>query len=229
MGDYVYCLECKPPKRFKQITNTHLRSKHGMTVDEYLKLHPDADIVCQSVRDKLVAANEAKWSDPKYKDRVSKTISGVIIEQWKDGKYSRTQTEEHKRKKNAAQSKTMCENPRFGEDAGNWRGGSSFEPYCEKFNNQFKECIRDRFNRLCFLCGMTEKENGRKLDVHHVNYDKSCLCNDVDCEFVPLCQKCHVKTNGDREYWESYIMEKLELERKKSKPKRIQGTLDDWM
>ena len=91
----------------------------------------------------------------------------------------------------------------------NWKGGISFEPYCVKFNDKFKEQIRDKFGRVCFLCGKSEEENGVKLSVHHVNYDKKCLCNDIKCEFVPLCISCHMKTNHNREYYEALILEKL--------------------
>lgn len=91
-----------------------------------------------------------------------------------------------------------------------WKGGISFEPYCPKFNEAFKESIREKFGRVCFLCPTTEEENGRKLAVHHVSYNKDCLCDDSDCEFVPLCLECHGNSNHDREYWEAVIMEKLE-------------------
>ena len=33
------------------------------------------------------------------------------------------------------------------------------------------------------------------------------------CEFVPLCQSCHAKTNGNRQYWENLIMGYLYPER----------------
>jgi hypothetical protein len=98
---------------------------------------------------------------------------------------------------------------RRGENNPSWQGGVSFEPYCKNFNVKFKEYIREKFNRRCFLCDKTEEENGRRLDVHHVNYNKNCLCDDVDCQFVPLCQKCHAKTNRNREYWEREITTKL--------------------
>lgn len=96
-----------------------------------------------------------------------------------------------------------------GENASNWNGGSSFEPYCPKFDEKFKESIREKFGRVCFLCPTTEEENGKKLSVHHINYNKDCLCDDSDCRFVPLCMRCHGKTNHDREHWENLIMEKL--------------------
>lgn len=108
-----------------------------------------------------------------------------------------------------------------GVNNGRWKGGVSFEPYCQKFNGRFKESIRDKFNRTCFLCGITEKDmqqdqrkRGKKriykLSVHHVNYDKNCLCDDSICEFVPLCISCHAKTNNDRDYWEAQITERIE-------------------
>lgn len=131
------------------------------------------------------AARGRKFSE-KHKKNISNANKGY------------KQSEEHKRKLSEAQS---------GERGSNWQGGISFEPYCPKFNYKFKESVREKFSRVCFLCG--EKENGMKLDVHHVNYDKSCLCSEVECEFVPLCRSCHMKTNTNRKYYESMIREKL--------------------
>ena len=97
-----------------------------------------------------------------------------------------------------------------GERHWNWKGGISYEPYCSKFNNQFKEYIRDKFGRICFICGKTEEEIGRKLDVHHTNYDKDCMCNDnITCQFVPLCRGCNTKVNFNRELWEAKINAKI--------------------
>lgn len=98
-----------------------------------------------------------------------------------------------------------------GKQAGpknhNWQGVVSFEPYCLKFNQEFKERVRDFFDRKCFLCG--EIENGRKLSIHHVNYDKMTCCNDVKPLFVPLCDKCHSTTNFNRLYWEERLTKEL--------------------
>lgn len=94
-----------------------------------------------------------------------------------------------------------------GENHPNWNNGSSFEPYCEKFNNDFKERCRAFFNYECVECGKSQEENGRKLSVHHVNYDKLTCCNDATPLFVVLCHSCHAKTNGDRQYWEEHFTE----------------------
>ena len=69
-----------------------------------------------------------------------------------------------------------------------------------KFKPEFKERVRKFFGRVCVECGAPE--NGRKLDVHHVNFDKSSCCSDVKPLFVALCRSCHMKTNTNREHWE---------------------------
>ena len=95
-----------------------------------------------------------------------------------------------KRKMSIAQSGPN--NPR-------WRGGSSYLPYCPKFNEAFKERVRDRFNRTCFLCG--SKEETQKHCVHHIDYNKNSICNGHEWAFIPLCHSCHSKTNTRRWYW----------------------------
>lgn len=95
-----------------------------------------------------------------------------------------------------------------GENHPQWKGGVSFEPYCPKFNEAFKERVRDFFGRTCFICGATETRE--KHHVHHVNYDKMVCCNDVKPLFVPLCRSCHGKTtNGDREMWANRLTEQI--------------------
>ena len=98
-----------------------------------------------------------------------------------------------------------------GDKHYNWQGGKSFEPYCPKFNEGFKEQIRNKFGRVCLLCGKSEEDNkGRKLSVHHVNYDKRCGCEDsFKCDYVPLCMSCHSKTGNNRSYWENKILKML--------------------
>lgn len=91
----------------------------------------------------------------------------------------------------------------------NWNGGTSFGKYCEKFNNKLKESIRNAFGRKCFLCGKPESENHRRLDVHHVDYDRMQGCNGKSWLLVPLCVRCHGLTNNNRDYWNSTILERL--------------------
>ena len=98
-----------------------------------------------------------------------------------------------------------------GERHYNWRGGVSYEPYCIKFNAEFKERVREFFGRKCVECGVPE--NGRRLCVHHVNFRKDACCDEsVKPLFVPLCQKCHSKTTYNRSYWELHFTEIIKKE-----------------
>jgi len=89
---------------------------------------------------------------------------------------------------------------RWGKGNPNWQGGKSFEPYGPEFNQKLKEQIRLRDGEKCRLCG--EPANDRCLDVHHIDYDKT---NNKLENLITLCFRCHVKTNFNRPYWQSYF------------------------
>ena len=92
-----------------------------------------------------------------------------------------------------------------GENSCHWKGGISFEPYCLLFNEEFKENIREKFNSECFICGLSEELNGKKLSIHHVSYNKNCLYDNSKCYFIPLCSSCHSRTNFNRKIWEKSL------------------------
>jgi hypothetical protein len=83
-----------------------------------------------------------------------------------------------------------------GEGNPAWLGGLSFAPYCPKFNDELKEAIREKYNRTCLMCGTPE--NGRKLSVHHINFDKKSGCFGKSWNLIPLDQKCHAWTSNHR-------------------------------
>jgi len=93
-------------------------------------------------------------------------------------------------------------NPRYLEFNSNWKGGISFEPYPLGWNKTYKEQIRFRDGYKCQICGKPEIENIRKLDVHHIDYNKKNL--DLN-NLISLCISCHIKTNYNRNYWEEYL------------------------
>jgi hypothetical protein len=101
----------------------------------------------------------------------------------------------------------MCEMRKLDKHP-NWMGGKSFEPYCPKFNKEFKERVRAFFGYVCPECGTPQ--NGSKLHVHHVNFNKMSCCDDTIPLFVPLCNSCHTATNFNREYWEEYFTEMID-------------------
>lgn len=80
-----------------------------------------------------------------------------------------------------------------------WRGGISFLPYCHKFNKPLKEEIRELFGRKCYICEKTEKENNKKLDVHHCDFNKQQGCKgNLTWKLLPLCKSCHAWTTNHR-------------------------------
>jgi len=93
-----------------------------------------------------------------------------------------------------------------GEIFWNWKGGISKLPYPFDFNESLKEKIRNRDNRTCQICGKIEEENSRKLDVHHIDFNKENL--ELD-NLISLCLSCHMRTNYNREYWIEYFKEKV--------------------
>jgi len=86
-----------------------------------------------------------------------------------------------------------------------WKGGVSFEPYPIYWTDDLKDSIRKRDDYVCQECGIHQDELKRKLDVHHINYDKKNLNQN---NLITLCRHCHLKTNWNREYWINYF-EKL--------------------
>lgn len=99
-----------------------------------------------------------------------------------------------------------------GENHPQWQGGISFEPYCPKFNKEFKERVRAFFNYRCVECGKTQEEEGRALCIHHVNYNKKTCCDNTIPLFVPLCDTCHKRTNRHRDYWQLHFTELIYLQ-----------------
>jgi len=80
------------------------------------------------------------------------------------------------------------------------------DEYGAEFDNALKEQVRFRDKYKCQVCGCPQIENGRQLDVHHIDYNKR---NNILNNLVSLCRKCHMKTNYNREEWEEYFQAKL--------------------
>jgi hypothetical protein len=98
-------------------------------------------------------------------------------------------------------SRKCADQHNSGPNNPNWNDGASFEPYCPKFNEEFKERVRTFFDGECLICGKSEADLGRKLSVHHVDYDKKVCCNDRPPAFAAVCIRHNVMANYDRERW----------------------------
>jgi 5-methylcytosine-specific restriction endonuclease McrA len=78
------------------------------------------------------------------------------------------------------------DNPRFIH--GRWNS-----PYRGGWTQRRKEEVRERDRRCCRLCSKSDAENGKALDVHHIDYDKN---NAALGNLIALCQRCHSRMHG---------------------------------
>lgn len=183
----------------------------------------------EETKQKIGDANRGKVRSEEAKQKVSASLMGntrtkgmqhseETKKKWSETRqgennamYGRQHTEETKRKiAEKAIGREISEETRqkmseasTGEKNHEWKGGITFFPYCDKFNDKLKERIRIRDNHTCQLCG--EKQNGRKLDIHHIRHDRE----NCTPQLISLCRKCHGKANSDKDYYESLFMQKL--------------------
>ncbi|MFA7220748.1 MAG: HNH endonuclease signature motif containing protein [Synergistaceae bacterium] len=139
-------------------------------------------------KQKLRVKNRTHWDNPLYKE--SMKIKFKLVNS--DPKLRELHSQQMKLEWTKPQRKDVFR----GETHPMWKGGVSFEPYCPKFNKELKEEIRNQYHRICQKC--YEPENGRKLDVHHINFDKQAGCYGKPWNLIPLHQKCHMWTNQHR-------------------------------
>lgn len=96
---------------------------------------------------------------------------------------------------------------RSGENSGTWKGGLSFEKYPEIFKSS-RKIIRNKYNFRCAECGISEFQLNRKLDVHHIDFNKK---NNNENNLIALCKKCHGNTQRNRQQWIEYYSKKVEV------------------
>jgi hypothetical protein len=127
-----------------------------------------------------------------------------------DGRKGMRFSESHK----ANLQKSVLENIPRGENHHCWNGGTSFIPYCYKFNDRRKHAVRSFFGFLCIACGISQDENligvkggGKpvKLAVHHVDHDHGQGCNGRPFNLVPFCNSCHSLEGQHKEEYRLYV------------------------
>ena len=198
--------EKSPQAQKKRYENPEERDKTGKAMLVHHKDHPETAI-------KMSNSHKKRYEDPKEREKTSEAglkyyeehlVSNTIKE-----KLSQAATKRYE----DIEERILQSCRRLGIPREDWDGFGSV--YCELWCEELREYIRDKYNRVCYICGKTEEENlvkwDEKLSVHHVDYNKDCGCDDTECILVPLCKKCHGKTTfGDREMWENLIIKMLE-------------------
>jgi len=150
----------------------------------------------------IYCSKKCFYKDPIRRKKLSKTITGK-----KHSLKTRKKISEFLRKRGYKETtrKKMSE-IMSGKKNPSWLGGTSFDPYSIKFNNALKRKIRKRDGYICQLTGKTEKELGRKLTIHHIDYDKMNCRED---NLISLSNGSNSKVNFNREDWTNYFRNKL--------------------
>jgi len=78
--------------------------------------------------------------------------------------------------------------------------------YDLEWTRELRDEIRKRDGCVCQLCSKPQTECARKLDVHHVNYNKK---NSEPLNLISLCRSCHITVNAHRANWTKYFSEFL--------------------
>lgn len=99
---------------------------------------------------------------------------------------------------NAEQKEKQAKNSPKKEKHHAWKGGISNGEYGLEFNKELKTIVKESYEYTCQLCQTKTTE----LDVHHIDYNKK---NNSLTNLLPLCKKCHGKTNYNRDYWKQLL------------------------
>ena len=150
------------------------------------------------MKHKLAITRTGTTHTEETKDKISETKTGAHLSPETCAKMSVTHTGMHVGEKNSFFGKTHSEDARQmmsatrqGIPYDEWEEFAKDSPYCPKFNERCRESNRDKYGRRCFLSGMTEEENGRKLSVHHIDMDKTQGCDGHTWKLVPLAAELH--------------------------------------
>ena len=89
-----------------------------------------------------------------------------------------------------------------------WRGGKSFEEYCQIWKDkEYKKDIRQRDGHIC-LNPYCSSRSPKDLTIHHIDYDKK---NCHPKNLITVCRSCNARANFERKWhkaWYQAILNK---------------------
>lgn len=158
---------------------------------------------CECVREKNRKSSLGRKHTKETKDKISKYFTG----------YKRKpRTKEHRRnlsisltgkkktenhiKKISISNKKVDRSSMCGSGNPMWKGGVTYEPYCEQWRDRdYKESIKERDDYKCLNPECNKISN--ILNIHHIDYNKK---NCHPFNLITLCVSCNAKANKDR-WW----------------------------
>jgi len=183
-------------KRFSEDHRKRLSESAKMRTDghiEKLRQINTGRIADDSEKKKRSELLKSLWSSKEYRNKMIK-IRSI--------QYNNL---EH-RKNTGAASLNAWKRRKQEEIEHGWYGSVKYyhgPQYCEKWTAELRERVRAYFGYCCVECGTPQ--NGNKLHIHHVWYNKRLCCDDTPRTLVPLCVSCHSKTNTCREQWSEHF------------------------
>lgn len=142
----------------------------------------------------------------KHKGNILPKETKIKMKQTWEKKYNEGYINPTTGKKYSSQYKQLMSKRQKGKKGSNWKGGKSFEEYPQEFNKTLKHKIRKRDGFKCKECDYSEKKLGRKLSIHHIDYNKK---NNNEDNLISLCISCYMQTNFKRNDWKNYFGGKL--------------------
>jgi hypothetical protein len=179
------------------------------------------------LRQRLSESKKRYWQNPEHR----KAASERTRQQWKNPEHRRRVKEkivqfweipEHRevarerailvysdpgpRQNVAVALKKKWEDPEFRQKHANEKNpfyidGRCPDPYGPEFNRALRQSIRERDGHQCRNCGAGE--DGRRLEVHHIDYNKR---HNDPCNLIYICKPCHDKTQArsTRPFWQEH-------------------------
>lgn len=78
------------------------------------------------------------------------------------------------------------------------------------YPSEFVEIRKEIYKRDCWQCRECYKKCDNsilgKIQCHHIDYN---TFNNLHSNLITLCFQCHIKTNGNRNYWKNHFKETL--------------------
>jgi 5-methylcytosine-specific restriction endonuclease McrA len=147
---------------------------------------------------KMSEVKKGKKKSARTKRRMSKAQKGRVVSKETRLRMKKAWKGVPKGKEQVRKMREM----KKGSRNPNWQNGISFLPYPTDWVDSLKESIRERDWYICQMCGVHQEELSKKLDVHHIDYDKENLALE---NLISLCRGCHMKTNYNRDEWQRYF------------------------
>jgi endogenous inhibitor of DNA gyrase (YacG/DUF329 family) len=205
----VTCLVCG--KQVQRIGNLHL-NMHSMTTKDYKAMFPGASFISEDMREKHRQATignkylgsttykTEKPRKPYRNNHAPRTGITKNCETCEKPFYVKPYKIE-KAKFCSEKCRTIAFVPKCGPNNPQWKGGRDKNYYGPNWHSQ-RRIARDRDNHACQQCGKTERDNGRKLDVHHIRDFREFGLNRYEeanqiSNLISLCRNCHSQITGN--------------------------------